>query len=77
MGAGQRSGAGFGAHFRLAAALATQAAADGNPHLAQHLHLGDAGRGCLAASGESATISYVDFHAYVNNTGWLEPESQH
>ena len=66
---------GFGEHFRLAAALATQAAADGNPHLAS-----TSTWATLAEEAwqhpESTAISYVDFHAYVNGTGWLEPKNE-
>ncbi|HEY4690049.1 MAG TPA: hypothetical protein VIK33_12110, partial [Anaerolineae bacterium] len=66
---------GFGAHFRLTAALATQAAADGNPHLAT-----TSTWATLAESAwkhpESAPISYTDFHAYVRGTGWNEPTEE-
>jgi len=64
---------GFGEHFRLAAALATQAAADGNPHLASTSTWATLAEDAWLHP-ESAPISYVDFHAYVNNTGWLEPK---
>ncbi|GIK71401.1 MAG: hypothetical protein BroJett021_03890 [Chloroflexota bacterium] len=66
---------GFGAHFRLAAALAERSAADGNPHL-----VSTSTWATLAEDAwkhpESAAISYVDFHAYVNNTGWLGPKDE-
>lgn len=66
---------GFGAHFRLAAALARSAAADGNPHLAA-----TSTWATLAEEAwqhpESAALSYVDFHAYVNGTGWIEPKAE-
>mgnify|MGYP001213470145 CR=1 FL=1 len=64
---------GFGAHFRLTAALATQAAADGNPHLASTSTWATLAEDAWLHP-ESAAIDYVDFHAYVNNTGWLEPK---
>lgn len=66
---------GFGAHFRLTAALAERSAADGNPHL-----VSTSTWATLAEDAwkhpESAAISYVDFHAYVNNTGWLGPKDE-
>ena len=39
----------------------------------EHLHLGHASRKRLE-SPYRAPISYVDFHAYVRSTGWLEPK---
>jgi len=66
---------GFGNHFRLTADLAMLAAADGNPHLAT-----TSTWATLAESAwkhpESAPISYVDFHAYVRGTGWIEPKEE-
>lgn len=66
---------GPGAHFRLAAALATQAATDGNPHLAT-----TSTWATLAEEAwkdpDSTPISYVDFHAYVRGTGWIEPKQE-
>jgi hypothetical protein len=66
---------GFGDHFRLAAALATQAAADGNPHLASTSTWATLAEDAWTHS-ESAPISYVDFHAYVNGTGWIAPKDE-
>jgi hypothetical protein len=66
---------GPGSHFRLTAALATQAAADGNPHLAT-----TSTWATLAEDAwqdvDSTPISYVDFHAYVRGTGWIDPEDE-
>jgi len=66
---------GPGKHFRLTASLAALAAADGNPHLAT-----TSTWATLAQSAwkdpASASISYVDFHAYVRGTGWIEPREE-
>lgn len=66
---------GFGEHFRLTAALAAYAARDGNPHLASTSTWATLAEDAWKHP-ESAPIDYVDFHAYVNNTGWLEPKSE-
>jgi hypothetical protein len=67
------AGPGPGAHFRLAGDLATQATADGNPHLASTSTWATLAEDAWKAS-YSAPISYVDFHAYVRGTGWIEPK---
>jgi hypothetical protein len=65
----------FGGHFRLAAALAKAAAADGNPHPATLSTWAT-----LAENSwnhpDCSPISYVDFHAYIRSTGWLEPKAE-
>ncbi|MCX7964526.1 MAG: PKD domain-containing protein [Candidatus Sumerlaea chitinivorans] len=62
-------------HFRFAAQFALAAANDGNPHLAS-----TSTWATLAEDAwkwpPSAPLSYVDFHCYVNNTGWIEPKLQ-
>lgn len=64
---------GPGAHFKLTARLAALASLDGNPHLAT-----TSTWATLAETAwkdpASAPIGYVDFHAYVRGTGWLEPK---
>jgi hypothetical protein len=65
---------GFGDNFRLAAALATFAAADGNPHLASTSTWATLAEDAWTHPA-SAPLGYVDFHAYVNGTGWLEPKA--
>lgn len=66
---------GFGEHFRLTAALAVQAAADGNPHLASTSTWATLAEDAWKHP-DSAPIDYVDYHAYVNNTGWLTPKDE-
>jgi hypothetical protein len=64
-----------GDHFRLTAALAVQAASDGNPHLATTSTWATlAEEAWLDPS--SGPIPYVDFHAYVRGTGWIEPKDE-
>jgi hypothetical protein len=66
----------FGGHFRLAAAaLAKAAAADGNPHPATPSTWASLGTESWKHP-DSAAISYVDFHAYIHSTGWLEPKAE-
>jgi hypothetical protein len=64
-----------GDHFRLAAALATAAAADGNPHMAS-----TSTWATLAEEAwndpASAPLAYADFHAYVRGTGWITPQEE-
>jgi hypothetical protein len=64
-----------GDHFRLAAALAAAAAADGNPHMAS-----TSTWATLAEQAwkdpDSAPIAYADFHAYVRGTGWITPQEE-
>jgi hypothetical protein len=64
-----------GEHFLLTAALATQAAADGNPHLATTSTWATLAEDAWK-NPDSASISYVDFHAYVRGTGWIEPKGE-
>jgi hypothetical protein len=64
-----------GEHFRLTAALATRAATDGNPHLATTSTWATLAEAAWKAT-ESAPISYIDFHAYVQGTGWIEPRNE-
>lgn len=66
---------GPGDHFRLTAALAAQATADGNPHLATTSTWATLAEDAWK-DPDSAPISYVDFHAYVYGTGWIEPEGE-
>ncbi len=66
---------GPGAPFALTAELQRAADADGNPHPA-----------CISTwaspaeaawnSPDGRAISHVDFHCYVNATGWIEPKSE-
>lgn len=58
---------GPGNHFRLAAALAEFAAADGNPHLASTSTWATLAEAAWKAP-ESAAISYADFHAYARHS---------
>jgi hypothetical protein len=60
-------------HFRLAADLATQAAADGNPHLGSTSTWASLAEDVWKAP-DNAPISYADFHAYARGTGWIEPK---
>jgi hypothetical protein len=64
-----------GDHFRLAAALAVMAEADGDPHMAS-----TSTWATLAEQAwkdpESAPIAYADFHAYVRGTGWITPQEE-
>jgi PKD domain/Carbohydrate binding domain len=64
-----------GDHFRLAAALAAAAAADGDPHMAS-----TSTWATLAEQAwkdpDSAPIAYADFHAYVRGTGWITPQEE-
>jgi hypothetical protein len=64
-----------GGHFLLTAALATQAAADGNPRLATTSTWATLAEEAWK-NPDSASISYVDFHAYVRGTGWIEPKGE-
>jgi hypothetical protein len=64
-----------GDHFHLAAALATRAVMDGNPHPATTSTWATLAEDAWKAP-ESAPISYVDFHAYVRGTGWIEPRDR-
>lgn len=66
---------GFSDHFRLAAALAARAAADGNPHLASTSTWATLSEDAWRHP-ESAGIPYADFHAYVRGTGWLGPKDE-
>ncbi len=66
---------GPGNHFRLTASLATLAAADGNPHLATTSTWATLAEDAWKDPA-SAPISYVDFHAYVRGTGWIEPREE-
>jgi len=61
--------------YRLAAALASQAAADGNPHLATTSTWAGLAEDYWK-DPDSAPISYTDFHAYVRGTGWIEPKEE-
>ncbi len=66
---------GPGEHFRLTAAAALQADQDGNPHpVSTSTWAG------LATNAwkhpDSAPIHYVDFHAYVRGTGWIQPRDE-
>jgi len=61
------------AFYRLAAHLASKAAEDGNPHLASTSSWATLPDGVWKNS-TCDPISYVDFHAYVHGTGWLEPK---
>ena len=65
----------FGGQFRLAAALAKAAAADGNPHPATLSTWASLGKDSWKHP-DVAAISYVDFHAYVRISGWLEPKAE-
>lgn len=62
-------------YYRLAAHLASKAAADGNPHMASTSSWATLPTGPWK-SRSCASISYVDFHAYVHGTGWLEPKEE-
>lgn len=62
-----------GSHFVLTAELARLAAADGNPHPATTSTWATLAEDAWT-DPDSRPISYVDFHAYVNSTGWLEPK---
>lgn len=64
-----------GAHFQLAAALAAQAAADGNPHPATTSTWATLAEDAWKDPA-SASIPYVDFHAYVRGTGWIDPRDE-
>ncbi len=66
---------GFGDAFRLAADLARFAAADGNPHLATTSTWATLAEEAWQHPA-AAPISYADFHAYVNGTGWIEPKAE-
>ncbi len=58
--------------FQLANALAAYAAADGNPHLASISTWATLAQD-MWKSPDYAALSYVDFHAYVRSTGWIDP----
>jgi hypothetical protein len=62
-------------HFRLTSALAAQAASDGNPHLATTSTWATLAEDTWK-DPDNAPISYVDFHAYVRGTGWIEPRDE-
>lgn len=64
-----------GAHFQTAAELAARASADGNPHLATLSTWTTLGEDAWKDPA-SAPIPYVDFHAYVRGTGWLDPKEE-
>lgn len=66
---------GPGDHFRLTASLAAMAATDGNPHLATTSTWATLAEEAWKDPA-SAPISYVDFHAYVRGTGWIEPREE-
>ena len=66
---------GPGDHFWLTAALAAQAAADGNPHLATTSTWATLAEDAWK-DPDNAPISYADFHAYVRGTGWIEPRDE-
>ena len=66
---------GSGSHFRLAAALAVRAAEDGNPHPATTSTWATLTE-AQWKDVHSAAIGYVDFHAYVRGTGWIEPKAE-
>ncbi|MCO5208082.1 MAG: PKD domain-containing protein [Caldilinea sp.] len=66
---------GFGDAFLLAADLARMAAADGNPHLASASTWATLAEDAWL-NPAAAPIGYVDFHAYVNGTGWIEPKDE-
>jgi len=66
---------GFGDAFLLAADLARYAAADGNPHLASTSTWATLAEDAWLHPA-AAPIGYVDFHAYVNGTGWIEPKAE-
>jgi hypothetical protein len=66
---------GPGEHFRLAATLATQAARDGNPHLASTSTWATLAEDAWKEP-ESKPISHIDFHAYVRGTGWIDPSEE-
>lgn len=67
----------FYQQYYLAAALATAAAADGNPHPATLSNWATLAEKSWKHPA-SAPISYVNFHAYVyaRGTGWLEPKTE-
>jgi hypothetical protein len=62
-----------GANFQLAAALASAAAADGNPHPATTSTWATLAEDAWK-DPSSAPIGYTDFHVYVRGTGWIEPK---
>jgi PKD domain/Carbohydrate binding domain len=64
-----------GEHFQLAAALATAAAADGDPHMATTSTWATLAADAWKDTG-STSISYTDFHAYVRGTGWITPQEE-
>ncbi len=63
-----------GAHFRLAARLATLSGADGNPHPATTSTWATFAEEAWKHP-DSAPISNVDFHVYVR-AGWIEPRDE-
>ncbi len=63
---------GDGAHFALAARLAELSNADANPHPAA-LSTWATLPADTWNHPDYAAIDHADFHAYVRNTGWLEP----
>ena len=64
-----------GDQFRLAAALATAAAADGDPHMASTSTWATLAEQAWK-NPDSAPIAYADFHAYVRGTGWITPQEE-
>jgi hypothetical protein len=64
-----------GDHFRLAAALAVAAAADGDPHMASTSTWATLAEQAWKDPA-SAPIAYADFHAYVRGTGWITPQEE-
>jgi hypothetical protein len=64
-----------GAHFQTAAELAARASADGDPHLATLSTWATLGEEAWQDPA-SAPIPYIDFHAYVRGTGWLDPKEE-
>lgn len=66
---------GPGAHFRLTAALARFAEADGNPHLASTSTWASLAEEAWKHP-DSDPIHHTDFHCYVIATGWIEPRQE-
>lgn len=66
---------GDGPHFALTARLAELARADGNPHPASISTWATLPPDTWN-NPDYAAIDHADFHAYVRNTGWLEPREE-
>jgi outer membrane protein assembly factor BamB len=63
---------GDGPHFALTTRLAERARADANPHPAS-ISTWATLPAATWNNPDYAAIDHADFHAYVRNTGWLEP----